>query len=95
MFVSEGGGQSRDLVSCGLQASRGLGHGSVEGRHGQRPAGLACEFPVGRDFLLRRGQLSELRAHAHVLGLGLGQGTPLGEGTGGLASRCRGRLGDA
>ena len=50
---------------------------------------------VGCDFFLRCGKIGERRADARVLRLGLCYGTSLGEGTGGLASRFRGRLGNA
>ena len=94
-LVPEGGGQGRDLVSGGLQASRGLGPGRVERRHGQRPAGLARELPVGRDRLGRCGERGERRAHARVLRLRLRQGAALRQGARGHASGCRRGLGEA
>ena len=93
-LVSEGGGQSRDLVSGGLQARRCLGDGRVKRRHGQGPAGLTRALAVGCDRLLGRRELGEFRAHARVLGLGLSQGAPLGQGAGSLPRARCGHLGD-
>ena len=50
---------------------------------------------VGCDFFLRCGKIGKRRADARVLGLGLSQGTPLGQGAGSLPRGCRGRLGNA
>ena len=69
--------------------------GRVEGRHGQRSAGLPRALTVGCDFFLRCGKIGERRAHARVLRPGLRQGTPLGQGAGSLPRGCRGRLGNA